>query len=425
MADIINQSSTIFDYPDTPSTSLLQLQTVPSQPLPSDLSTATGLLAPSFASATRLDHFPEEIYDLSESSHLVRFLKALIGDAGAGQLRKRQLIARLQATLTSTYFYDLDRFYGALFGAQRGISGALPMDPYEGTATSDGWDDVDSFDALFRERVIKLAKAITLGGTVLGLQAMAEALTDVECDVYEIWALIDWQGATVAATTWTAVEGTFGTWSSIEGTTWDDIEGRVIYGNLGLDLRNEIVIRPKKTYDSSPDGQRQLAEDTWGILRVLNVLKPADTVITVNTEGVALHHKVAIGSLVADSDYWEISARVLPKQTVKNWYTAIDKAYDGRANPQGIDSAQPRPAFTSAQGQQWSYVGNVVSAKASSEKSNREYDTVHFPDKTTKTYLPSYALIDLKTAAAGRVANDGVTVSAPYSGPRKTVPTHG
>jgi hypothetical protein len=425
MPDIVNQSTTIFDYPDTPSTSLLQLQTVASQPLPADLSTATGLLSPSASSSTRLNHFPEEIYDLSDSSHLVRFLKTLLGDAGAGQLRKRQLIVRLQAVLTSTHFYDIDRFYGALFGAQRGLSGSLPMDPYLGTASSDGWDEVDATDAIFRERIVKLALAITLGGTPQGLQAMAEALTDVECDVYETWALLDWQGASIDATTWADVEAGFATWGDIDGTLWDDIEGSVIYGNLGLDLRNEVVIRPKKVYDSSVEGQRQLAEDTWGILRVLDVLKPADTIITVNTEGVALHRKAPISAITADSEYWEISSKAIPKPVVKKWYNTIVPAYDGRANPQGIDSAQPRPAFTSAQGQQWSYVGDVVGAVASSGNNNKDYDVVHFPDKTTKTYLPTFATIDPKTAAAGRVASEGVTVAAPYSGPRKTVPTHG
>jgi hypothetical protein len=439
-AGLIQQSSTIFDWPDTPTTSILELQTTPTQPLPADLSTTTGLLAPDVPTASRLAHFPSDLYDLSDSSHLTRFLRAMLGDTGTGQLRKRQLVARLQTLLNSTHFYDLDAFYGALFGVNRGVTGALPINPYVDTATADGWDEISTIDAQFREKLLALARAITMGGTPLGLQAMAEALTGVDCDVYEVWALLDAQGGSGVGQTWTQVESAYTSWDAIEGTTYNDISGTQSFGNMGQDCRNEVVVRPKKVYDNTPEGQRERADDIRGILRVLEVLKPAHALLSVDTSGVGVHGEATPASITADSNYWEVSARTVPRPELAKFYTAILDSYDSRANPSGIDSAHPQPPFTSAQGQQWSYANEVVSVKSEATRglyanpqhfdtakktSTVEYDTVHFPDGTTRTYLPSYAVIDPKKATAGRISSDGVMVAAPYSGSRAPALTAG
>lgn len=423
---ILHQSSTIFDYPDTPATSLLDLQIVPSQPLPADLTTATNPLLPDVPTASRLAHFPEDLYDLTDGSHLVRFLKAMLGDSGAGQLRKRQLVAKLQTLLNSTHFYDLDAFYGSLFGVNRGITGALPINPYTDLATADGWDEISSIDASFREKLLALARAITLGGTPLGLQAMAEALTGVECDVYEVWALMDAQGSSGPVNTWDQVQANYATWNAISGVTFNDISGTQAFGNMGFDARNEIVVRPKKTYEPTPEGERERADDIRGILRVLEVLKPAHALLSVNSDGVAVHSEATPSRISSDSDYWEISQRVVPKPEVKSWYWAFDTAYDARGNPHGIDSAHPRPPFASSQGQRWSYASEVVSVTAEGRGgASGEYDKVHFPDGTTKSYLPGYAVMDAKKVTAGRVSNDGTMVVAPYSGPRVSAVTAG
>lgn len=441
-AGIVNQSTSIFDYPDTPTTSLIELQTTPTQPLPATMTAATGLLTPDVNIQSRLAHFPPDLYDLSDNSHLTRFLKALLGDSGVGQIRKRQLIARLQSALNSTHFYDLDSFYGSLFGAKRGITGALPINPYTDVATPDGWDEVSTIDAQFRERLLKLAKAITMGGTPLGLEAMAEALTEVDCEVYEVWSLIDDQYGLTTGTphSWDDLEATYSSWNATQGLTWNDLEGTITFGNMGINARNEIVIRPKKVYDPTPEGQRLRADDVSGIMRVLEVLKPANALLSVNADGVEVHRPVTIGSIVADSEYWEISARVIPKDELQNWYKTVYTAYDHRANPQGVNSAKPVPAFTNSQGTQHSYVGEVTSTSASGVRfvgpsirdldqtrliTKVDYDNVRFPDGSHKRYLPANALIDLQSANAGRAANASVMVAAPYSGERKAVPTHG
>lgn len=449
MTDLVTETDLLIDTDPAPATPLIQLQTVTSQPLAVELSTGTGLLQPSKPTRTRLDHFPEDLFDLRDESHLVRLMKVLLGDSGAGQLRKRQLIVRLQSALNSTNFYDLDSFYGSLFGAKRGLTGSLPLNPYEDLATADGWDEVSTIDADFRERIVQLAKAITLGGTPKGLQAAAEALTGGPCEVYEVWALLDSQGGTSATRTWNDVDGSSNgnhpTWDAFGGQTWDDVTGTVVFGQMGNDARNEIVVRPKKTYSNDADGIRLRAQDVYNITRVLDVLKPVNTLLTVDPDGVEIHLPVTPGALTADSNYWDISVRVVPKDELKSFYDVVYQAYDHRANPQGIDSAKPVPAFSSSQGTQYSYVSEVSSVIAdytigvgntlnilndpnnplSKPAHQNEYDTVKWPDGSKTVYRPEYALIDPKQAAAAKAANDGQLVAAPYSGPREVIATHG
>lgn len=431
---IVVQSPSIFDQQATVATSLLQLQTVTSSPLAVELPTATGMVLPDVATYDRLAHFPEDLYDLRPTSHLMRLMKALLGEGGVGQLRKRYLLCQLEQALDGTHFYDLDRFYGSLFGARRGILGALPVDPMEEVCTPDGWDEIAQYDAIFRERIIKLAKAITLGGTPMGMQALAEALTGVECDLYEVWSILDSHGEAGIARSYNEVETDFGSYEAMGAYTWAQISNAFQAGNLGLDTRNEFVVRPKTTYDvSDPDSARKRAEDLYGIARVINVLKPAFTLATVDDRGVAVHDEAPIAGVWADSEFWEVVARVIPQDEQDPIYRLLYTAYDKRANPKGIEKVIPRPPFSASQGQQWSYVNEVTKVESYNastydggpERGKTNYDRVKFYDGSTISYRPEYALIDPRQALVSQTAGDGSIVSHPYSGARRVVPTHG
>jgi len=439
---VVTQSQSLFDISAQPSATLLQLQTIISNPLVGELPTATGMVLTDIATYDRLAHFPEEMYDLRPESHLVRFMKALLGESGVGQLRKRYLLAQLEQSLSSTHFYDLDRFYGSLFGARRGVLGALPIDPMEDVATPDGWDEIAEYDARFRERIIKLAKAITLGGTPMGMQALAEALTGVECDIYEVWSMIDTQGSPVPGRTWAQVDADFATYGVMKPFTWSQIMGAVTFGNLGINARNEFVIRPKTTYNiSDPEDAVRRAEDLYGIQRVINVLKPAFTIASVDDTGVAVHQEVPIAGVSADSEFWEVITRVIPEPELEEIYQLLYKAYDRRANPTGVERVQPKPPFSSSQGQQWSYASEVSSVTAFDgaggavpgltgvaqglKNNTNNYDTITFYDGKKITYRPEYAVIDIKKALAARSPGVGAIVAHPYSGSRKLVPVHG
>lgn len=432
---IVVQSPSLFDKQVTVSQTLLQLQTLVSNPLAVELPTATGMVLPDVATYDRLAHFPEELYDLRPESHLVRLMKALLGEAGVGQLRKRYLLCQLEQALNSTHFYDLDRFYGSLFGARRGILGALPVDPMTEVCTPDGWDEIAEYDARFRERVIKLAKAITLGATPMGMQALAEALTGVECDVYEVWSILDSQGPAGIGRTWGQVDTDFATYGVMKPYSWSQIAGIATVGNLGIDARNEFVVRPKKVYNvSDPGSAVQRAEDIYGIQRVINVLKPASTIASIDDKGVAVHVEVPIGAVAADSEFWEVVPRVIPLEELDEIYRLLYTAYDKRANPTGIEKVVPRPPFSSSQGQQWSYASEVASVASFSSQlpgegsaiiSNSSFDTVKYYDGKTIAYRPEYAVIDPRQALVSQTAGDGSIVSHPYSGSRRVVPTHG
>src|SRR5271166_6163933 len=101
---IVNQDSSIFDYPNLKAPSILGFQVNPSQPLPDRTSTATGLLFPDLLLIRRLAAFPEEIWNLTPDSLLVRLMSVFLGPAGAGQLRQRQQVARLQGAISGTHF---------------------------------------------------------------------------------------------------------------------------------------------------------------------------------------------------------------------------------------------------------------------------------------------------------------------------------
>lgn len=427
---IVSQSPSLFDQQVTIAQTLLQLQTVTTSPLAVELPTATGMVLPDVATYDRLSHFPEELYDLRPESHLVRFLKTLLGESGVGQLRKRYLLCQLEQALDSTHFYDLDRFYGSLFGARRGILGALPVDPMTTVCTPDGWDEIAEYDARFRERVIKLARAITLGGTPMGMQALAEALTGVECDVYEVWAILDSQGPAGIGRSYAEVGIDFGTYGAMKALSWSQVGGVVRVGNLGIDARNEFVVRPKTVYNvSDPDSARQRAEDLYGIARVINTLKPAFTIASIDDKGVPLHVEVPIAGVAADSEFWEVVHRVIPLAELDEIYKLLYTAYDKKANPTGIEKVVPKPPFSSSQGQQWSYANEVASVTSFStlpgSGSTPNYDSVKYYDGKTIVYRPEYAVIDPRQALVAQTAGEGSVVSHPYSGARKVVPTHG
>lgn len=429
---IVTQNPSLFDKGSALSTTLLQLQTITSNPLVSELPTATGMVLPDLSAYDRLSHFPEDYYDLRPESHLVRFMKALLGEDGVGALRKRYLLAQLEQTLNSTHFYDLDRFYGALFGARRGVLGALPMDPMTDVATPDGWDEIAKFDSIFRERVIKLAKAITLGGTPMGMQALAEALTGVECDVYEVWSILESQGSVGGGRTYAGVHTTFANYGAMSTISWGQAAGVVEYGNLGLNARNEFVIRPKKVYNTSdPVDARQRAEDLYGVQRVINVLKPAHTMATVDDKGLAVHRIVPIASVAASSEFWEVIACVTPREELKDIYDLFYSCYDKPGNPVRIEKVTPVPPFCSSQGQQWSYACEVTSVSSFIGNldnfdivANQDYDAVTYYDGKTLIYRPEYAVIDPNQALLSQTTGEGSIVCAPYSGARKIVATH-
>jgi hypothetical protein len=447
---IINQDSGIFDYPDIPAPSLLSFQVDPTQPLPARTSTGTGLLFPDLLLHRRLANFPEQVWQLTKDSLLVRLMAALLGPPGAGQLRQRQLVARLQSAICGTHFYDLDAFYGALFSARRTTDAVMPVHPWTGTtfnpytdlATADGWDEIHARDARYRERIISLARAISMGGTVPGLQAMAEAIVRVPCRIYEIGQLVTLQGAeTTAGNTWSAIQAANSTWTVIGGKYWSQLQATVSYGGLTINALNEVVIQPQKTYTSDLASRREAEADASGIMDVVSVLAPAFALLSVDTTGALVDRQMPIAGLASDADYWEVIAKVSPPLPGAPPYVGYVRAYD--RGGQVVDKALPMkpasPPFSQGQGWQYSYASTIAQAYASTwepvtspvaalqapKDDRKNYQVVHFPAGQVTSYLPSWGLADPATMAAGRAASPTAMTAAPYSGPRVPVMTAG
>jgi hypothetical protein len=421
---------------------LIPLQADVTVPQSTQLASGTGMLVADTAVTEQLRHFPEEVYDLRPTSHLVRLMQALLGDSGVGQLRKRLLVAQMQSLSTSgARFFDLDRFYGAIFNATRNDTEVLPINPMEtATATAAEWDSIEAADASFRDRMTALAKAIAMGGTVPGLQAAAEAITGVEVDIYESWALLDAAGDTdEAAHTWAWMEA--GHWIDYEGEIWGALEGTPFYGRSGSLTRSEVLVRVNRDYPTTPEGRAQQASDESALVRVLERIKPAHMLLTVDTQGTSALVARGIAGVRSDSENWEIVPQVTPSQvpTSTNPYplSAIQQQ-------NGVDPSSPRvlprPPLTTRLGDEWSYGQQVPACRSYAVSPDDPADfttpgpvpdadldsvdqTVVWRDGTSTIYRASLGALDPLLSHAARAGGDGVLVANPYSGDRRTVLT--
>lgn len=448
---VFHQSEGLYDLNDpSPNSGIIPLQSVPSDPSLPTLQSTSGLITPDQATGSRLAHFPEDLYDLSPTSHLSRFLKALLGDSGAGQLRKRLTVTRFESTLTGSHFFDLDGFYGAIFGATRNVAEQLTANPMASTATPEEWDDISQADASFQDRINALARAISLGATIPGLQAAAEALTGVECDVYETWQILDLYGIGTVGKTWDQAEAAYADWAHIEaaGETWDSFTGAFLVGGSGTNSRSEVIVRPKKNYDpvsgdvgAFREAERVRLEDERSIQRVLNVLKPAGVLISVDNNGVAMHIPAAIAALVSDSDYWEVLTKVRPNPSLtltSNPYpispvkSSIGILENGELRP------LPVPPFVDNVGLAWSYNAQITAVTGymqppalspdptktpgpGLDASKLDFETVPTAAGPV-TYPPANGLLDVRAIAAAAATADNALQAHPYSGPRVVVP---
>lgn len=121
-----------------------------------------------------LDNFPDEVYNKSVDSVLVKFLNALLGPSGAGWIRKNYLDVRLMFEESGLELDQLEQFYGnpLKFGRL-----ALETYGYETTGDLDraAWDEIKAKDEAYRNRVIDFFHAARLGGTVDGMALAARS----------------------------------------------------------------------------------------------------------------------------------------------------------------------------------------------------------------------------------------------------------
>ncbi len=152
--------------------------------------------APAFF-GNRLDRFGN-IYNLSNNSHLFRFLASLCGDSGAGQLKKDMLLPRLEQQLDATHFANIDRLYGNPLGLPRLSEEIYNYHPETDFLNSAQWDEVLAKDASYRARCLIWMRALIAGPTPRGMALAGEAAIGVECDVWERYQYVQFPGGDIS-----------------------------------------------------------------------------------------------------------------------------------------------------------------------------------------------------------------------------------
>lgn len=180
--------------------------------------------------------FPEEAYTKSRDSHLYKLLTALAGESGAGILKKKSLLARLQYESAAMSFQNLDNLYSPLIGFDRLPGERYFIDPKESTLTTEEWDAIKSADVAYRKRALQYLQAARQGGTLQGVRDAAEAALGQSVQVTENYKYIFDKNS-------------------------DKSAGFKKYGMT--DSVSEFIIRPRVNSNTS-------VQDVFAVLRVFN-----------------------------------------------------------------------------------------------------------------------------------------------------------
>jgi hypothetical protein len=429
MADIFVENPSFFQNFDTAAaTDLLTTQLAAGQPdVAEGIFTVSDPIVPDTIASDRLGHFDPEIYDLRDTSHLMKLLKVLLGGSGAGGLRKQFAVARMQNSFNGMHFLDLDRFYGALFGIKRIETEQVPsasFNPYTDPATPGEWDDIHSRDAGYRDRLVKFAKSLAHGGSYVGMRMMAEALIGAECEIYESWNWIDEQDAgrnqaNVLSFTYNFLSTNVKTYQGMTARTWGNWagSGQLFTSRTTQRLRSEWMLVPKRVLTT---------DEAYEITRVINTFKPAGTQFTISSNGLNIHFPVEIKSVAASSECWEIisSATPNPNMNFNPYANALS------ADPQSaIVYPQARPVFSSYQGEEWSLNGDITSVSSYTLDdppgiATNDDELVGFTDGTSRSYQAKNGVMTVAQATATQLVSDGVMTSISYAPARSSLNAH-
>lgn len=313
--------------------------------------------------------FAEEVYKLTNASHLVKLAKVMLGDSGIGQLRKRLMLSRLQSTTQGAHFYDLDSFYGSIFNVTRQTTELLPVNPYTDVADADTWSIVRSKDSSYRTRIDQFGKAVALGASAIGMELISEAILQVTCSVYESWVQDD--------------------------------------AALGTVNRKIFTIVPHRVIS---------LEEAFDLQVVLDVIKPADAVLNITTAGFETDIPVTLRGAASDSEYWELVESVIPNPVYAQYYSL-----SSTVQPGGFRELL-RPVFSEYQGEQIFYNADITGVTAydlnalGNTITNTVVGSFTFQDGVTLYYPPNQGIASRFYTSSGRSVSDGILQGALYSG---------
>lgn len=331
-------------------------------------------LMPPKSTELRMEHFDEHIYKTDDSTTLHKFLDAMCGDAGIGNLKKEILLQRLSGAMDGIYGSGLDFIFGGIRFLSRTSAESYSFAPETASLTSDQWDVVVTKDAAYRTRIQEFFKAAQAGNTIDAIRLAVHAATSADCQVLENWRYIDnfglgvkdWNASTNTPTladgtgrigdlyrvatagsrnlgsgsvtyavndyliysggVWTKTKvGGYGralavSYAAVNLNTghrvlFVDADPAVAAGlaqtyitNNAVDptqwrveearSRSEVTVVPLKS-GYTPREARVLRE-------MLDKITPQDTVVTINTDGLAVNAPLPIRAAAADSTYFQV-----------------------------------------------------------------------------------------------------------------------
>jgi hypothetical protein len=153
-------------------------------------------LMPPKSTELRMEHFDEHVYTADSTTVLYKFLDAMCGDAGAGNLKKEIFLQRLSGAMDGIYGSALDYIFGGVRFLSRNSSEAYSFNTEAGLLTSTQWDEVSVKDAAYRARIREFFAAASKGGTPEGIRLAVHAATSADCQIMESWRYIDNFGMT-------------------------------------------------------------------------------------------------------------------------------------------------------------------------------------------------------------------------------------
>lgn len=135
----------------------------------------------------KVSNFPDNLYSFDDNNNITTLMKILLGNSGTGQLRNIQTVARLAQQHIE--FSNLDSILGEILSISRVSSEiySFSTNPFIDQLTSDQWDEVDSKDSKYRERLLGAAEAFQTGATVWSIMTLCQAMAGMKFYVTESW----------------------------------------------------------------------------------------------------------------------------------------------------------------------------------------------------------------------------------------------
>src|SRR5882762_2049560 len=220
----------------------------------------------------------------------------------------------------------------------------------------------------------------------------------------EIYTLSLHDALPINPNTWFVVTSQWPTYGAANGLSWGALEGGIqLPGQAPLASRGEVIIRPKRAI--SQEEKRQVSH-------VLDVIRPAGTLMTVLESGDEIQQTLTARSVWADSESWNVVSVVTERPGLLD---PSQEIYPAQGQYQGA-----RPAFSAYSGESINYNSRVSAVKSyqmiddTITDAASDYGSVTYLDGQTHDYVPIEALMSAHQAAATRAASEGIMTSYPY-----------